>query len=571
MNWKYLDWTRRNSSPLEVDLIEHYAAGKISRRDFVKRGTMIGLGSTAMAGVIAACGSDSPATDADGTTDEGGETTAAPSGQSGGIMVIAMQEASGGLDPVNMLDFASYAHIAQSFEFLVGSDELGGSIADTGLATAWAANDALDVWTFDLRPGVKWHSGGDLTSADVAATMDRLVEAENAGLAGVIDTGSVDASDPTKAVFQLINANGNFPALVSMFNSQSGITPADYELGTLLPDRPDGTGPFMLESYDGAEVAKYVRNPNWWGGEVPLDGIELRQFASIDTQVTALLAGDIDMVSDFDVLAGEQLLSDDSMTILTPPSAAHRQVWFNTANPNSQFTDVNLRKAIALSVDREQIIQALYKGRATIGNDHPVLSTLPFFDPDAVPQRDKDIDAAKEALAAAGVDSIDTVINVGDNQEIPDMAQLMSASAREAGINFTVNTTPQADFYSDSWCPESGEGEVFCYNSDEFGIVDWGHRPTPDVFLTSALQSGTIWNASAYQNTTYDALVTDYQVAADVEAQKAAISKIQTHLYDEVPALYLNFREYLGAHGPRVTGARITSLGQPLVGKASIV
>ena len=62
MNWKLLDSIRKNSSPLEVDLIEHYTEGAISRRDFLKRGAILGLGLTTMAGVIAACGGDAGTT-----------------------------------------------------------------------------------------------------------------------------------------------------------------------------------------------------------------------------------------------------------------------------------------------------------------------------------------------------------------------------------------------------------------------------------------------------------------------------------------------------------------------------
>ena len=177
MNWKYLDWTRRNASPLEVDLIEHYAAGKINRRDFVKRGTMIGLGATSMAGVIAACGSDSPDT-ATGTTTTAaaGATTAAPTaGATGGTIVVAVQPLGSGLDPIAMQDFGAYTHISQSFEFLVGVSQDSNISDQGGLATSWSSNDTGDVWTFELRQGVKWQSGGDFTSADVAATMDRLV------------------------------------------------------------------------------------------------------------------------------------------------------------------------------------------------------------------------------------------------------------------------------------------------------------------------------------------------------------------------------------------------------------
>ena len=108
--------------------------------------------------------------------------------------------------------------------------------------------------------------------------------------------------------------------------------------------------------------------------------------------------------------------------------------------------------------------------------------------------------------------AVDTILNVGDNQEIPDMGQLMSASAREAGINFTVNTTPQGDFYDRLLVPAaSGEDstDVPCFNSttsSESSTGVTGRRPI--VFLTSGMQSGAIWNGSSYQNAEYDALVT---------------------------------------------------------------
>ena len=104
MDWKRFDSIRRGASPLEVDLIESYAAGKISRRDFTKRGAIIGLGMTTMASVIAACGSDDEETttggDSGDDTDTGSGTTAAP--QAGGRLKIGIQQgdANSGLDPV---------------------------------------------------------------------------------------------------------------------------------------------------------------------------------------------------------------------------------------------------------------------------------------------------------------------------------------------------------------------------------------------------------------------------------------------------------------------------------------
>ncbi len=126
-----------------------------------------------------------------------------------------------------MQDLGSYGIVAQCFEFLttLGDSEMSPGIGP-GLAESWEPNEDGSVWTFNLRQGVTWHDGTDFTSADVAATMDRLAAADNAGLKGVIGPGSVDAIRSGQvAVFTLLAPNGNFPYLVSVYNAQSVITP----------------------------------------------------------------------------------------------------------------------------------------------------------------------------------------------------------------------------------------------------------------------------------------------------------------------------------------------------------
>jgi peptide/nickel transport system substrate-binding protein len=159
----------------ELDVIEAYAQCRISRRDFVKRGAIIGL-STPFMGAIAACGSDGDG-ETTATTPEGA-TTAAGGGASGGNLIVGIQQgdSSTGLDPVNMLEVGTYGVTSQSFEYLVG---LGadGNIDATALATGWSPNETGDQWTLDLRQGAKWQDGSDFTSADwgrdVANTYDR--------------------------------------------------------------------------------------------------------------------------------------------------------------------------------------------------------------------------------------------------------------------------------------------------------------------------------------------------------------------------------------------------------------
>ena len=142
MDWKRLDLARGASGPVEVDLIEAYAQGRIKRRDFVKRGTIIGLSVPFMGAIIAACGSDdgdSSSTDSGGTASTGTEASGG-GGAAGGSVIIGIQQgdANTGLDPVNMLDLGTYNILSQSFEYLVGLAD-DGNIGPFDLATLLAA------------------------------------------------------------------------------------------------------------------------------------------------------------------------------------------------------------------------------------------------------------------------------------------------------------------------------------------------------------------------------------------------------------------------------------------------
>ncbi len=577
MDWKRLDSARRRSGPLEVDLIEAYAQNRISRRNFVKRGTILGLSAPFMGAIIAACGSDAEEAESTGDTDTdtdtdsdtgesgGGEATA------GGELRVGIQfgDANSGLDPLNMLDLGTYGVLSQSFEYLVGLAP-DGNIGATALATEWSPNEDGTQWTFTLREGVMWHDGTPLTSADVAATIDRMVVA-GAGLAGVVSEGAVETPDDLTAVVNLDSANGNLPVLISIYNPQSLITPVDYDDGSTLDARAAGTGPWILDSHDpNTFTTTFTANEDYWGGRPNLDSITLIGFETEGNKVAAMQARELDMIQDFGAVAGSSLLNDGEFSVLSPPSANHRQLWFNTQLPSGgPFTDARVRQAIAYCLDRQQMVDTLFDGRAILGNDHPVHPSLPFFNADATPQRERDIELARQLLADAGQEGLTATLETGDILASPDMAAIVEQNCAEAGITLTVNTSANSDFYGEFWCtgaewgaqPETGGPGVPCGASAPIGIVDYGHRPTPDIYFGRALQTDGDWNSSNYASSDFDRLFTEYQSSIDVDGQMAAVGQIQSLLQEEMPAAYPFFFEYLSGHDQSVSGVEVTALG----------
>lgn len=580
MNWKLFDRLRRDAVPMQRAVMEDYQQGRISRRSFVKRGTLVGLSLPTMGAVLAACGGDDddaapntttggtdapPASTSPGTTPG---TTAPPT--AGGILTAGIQtgDSTSGLDPLNMLDLGTYAVCSQSFEYLVGLAEDEG-IGATGLATAWEPNEDGSVWTFTLREGVQWQDGTPFTSADVAATLDRIAVA--GGIVPGLTEGTTETPDELTVVVNLDGPNGNLPVLLSVFNTQSLITPADYTDGTTLDERPAGTGAWMLADFDATSFrVRFVPNPNWWGGSVNLDEVVLQGFDSGGTQVAAMAGGEIDLIQQFAVADGSNLLDNDAYVVLRPPSANHRQIWFNTQLPEGgPFTDPRVRQAVGYAVNRQLMVDTLYEGQARVANDHPVYPTFDGFD-ESQEQRPRDLEMARQLLSDAGyADGFDAVIQVGDLQEIPRMAAILEQDLREIGINATVGVTPNSDFYSEYWCtgaewgaqPETGSPTAPCGASAEIGIVDYGHRPTPDVYFGRALATGGDWNSSNYNSEAFDGHFADYQAATSAEAKSGPITAIQALLHEDTPAVYPIFFDYLSAHSSNVSGVQVTALG----------
>jgi peptide/nickel transport system substrate-binding protein len=390
------------------------------------------------------------------------------------------------------------------------------------------------------------------------------VAAGNSGLKGVIDDKSTKAVDATNVEFTLLSPNGNFPYLVSVFNPQSVITPKAYETGTTLDAKPNGTGAWKLESYDPSTGATFSRNPTWWGGTTPLDSISFVFFDAVGPQVTAYQGGQVDCIVQFDVLSGEPLLTDANTNVIATRAATHREIWMRV--DTGQFTKKEVRQALALSLDRPVMIEQLFKGRADLGNDHVIAPIYPYFD-DSVPQRARDIDKAKSLLAAAGTPTITATLHAGQLLEIPDLATLVKSQTAEAGFTLNVAVENLKTFYDAQWCPPKGNPP--CSGAAELGIVDYGHRATPDVYLNAALKTDGDWNSSQYSSAEFDAAFGEFQKAIGVDAQKAACKKIETILNEDVAIALPYWYNYLAGSSKKYSGIYSSALGQMFFSSAS--
>ena len=550
INYKLLDLLRRGRTPHENHLIDGLVRGAVSRREFLRYGSVLGLSAPVLGGLSGALGF-------------GLSTETARAGTPGGTIRYGQIVPAAAIDPVKIADGGGITVLSQVGETLVlSAPDLS---AQPLLAESWSPNADGTVWTFKLRKGVKFHNGKVMTADDVVATFDRLSDPANGSNAlsvftGMLSKGGTKKVDDLTVAFHLDAANGNFPYAVSTDNYNSVIIPAEFPANyeaTMI-----GTGPFKLEKYTAKVGASFVRNTDYWGTPALPDRVEATFYDDYQPQILALQGGEIDVIQQLPVLQAAGLLSDPGFTIIATPSSAHEQVHMrNDADP---FKDKRVRQAIALCLDRPKLAQGLMRGKAQLGNDSPFMPAYPSTDK-TVAQRALDLAKAKQLMAAAGMkDGFKTTLTTEKYLEIPDYAVLIQNAVKEIGGDIKLNIMDQGAYYGDAVPGKSP------WLDSDMGITDYGHRGVPNVFLQAPLLSTGTWNSAHFNNAEYDTLAKGYIAALDLEAQKATAGKIQTLLLDQTPVLFSYFYDFLTVTKAGAAGVVPTAMGHLMLGQASL-
>jgi len=550
---KRLGQLREGQGEIANHIIDEFAAGRLSRRDFVRRGTVVGISVPLLGSILAACGSSGTS-----SSPSGGSSSAA--GAPGAVIKAGIVTPTGAINPVTVADQGGLDMLGQTGEYLCLSTQT--LTLKPVLATSWTPNSKADVWTFKIRPGVKFHNGQALTADDVVYTYQLHTNPKGeanalSAFGGVLTPAGVKKVDDFTVEFHLSAPNGNFPYLTSSDNYNMIILPKGYDpakwQSTFL-----GTGPFKLGSYTPKSGATFTRNESYWGKKALPSSTQFTFYDTQNPMILGLTGGTIDVVGQFAVAGAQELLTG-SYNIIKLKSSAHRQL--SMRNDKAPFTDARVRQAIALTLDRPAIVKALFQGFADVGNDSPFAPVYPSTNT-SVAQRTKDIAKAKSLLAAAGHGSGFSTQLVTENfVEIPQYAQIVAQSAKEIGVNIGLKVESSSQYY----------GKATFGNSDwldaTMSLVDYGHRGVPNAFLTSALKTynakaGTgTWNAAHFSNAQFDKLAAQYVAASDLSTQRNISGQIETLLLDQTPVVFGYFYNFLTATAQGVTGVYPTAVG----------
>ena len=406
------------------------------------------------------------------------------------------------------------AHTHRSYLTMITKDNGLGPDLATGVG---GEPDAAE-WTFTLNENATFHSGRKVTAQDVVDSLNhhRGDDSTSAAKALLTDVTELKADGENTVVITLSRGNADLPWLMTDYHF--AICPSNGD-GTIDWQSGDGCGPYKIETGEFGIQWELSRHDGWHGEGAYFDNVNIIVLNDPNARQTALVTGDVDCVSLIELKTMALMSRNPDIKVDNIPSggAITMPMHCNTA----PFDDVNVRNALKLAIDRDEIIEKISFGAATKANDFHLSPVQPYW-PDDIPQREYDPDQAKSLLKKAGQEGLSVNMSVAESvyTGAVDMCVLYAEQAKAAGININVVREPNDGYYSDVWLKKP------------FSAVSWGARPTPDVMFTLAYKDDAAWNESYWQNERFNELL--------LQAKGELDDSLRAEMYREMCVLMRN-------------------------------
>jgi peptide/nickel transport system substrate-binding protein len=417
--------------------------------------------------------------------------------------------------------------------------------------------------TMHIKDGIKWSDGTPLTSADFKFTQEMYVSPNNAVNSAypydMID--SIDTPDDKTVVINFTDPfapwlallwHGLMPAhiLQPVYDAEGTLDNAAWNSAPTV-----GLGPYVFDKWETGSYARFVKNDNYWGTPANIDEVFFRFVPDQAAQITSLQAGDADLGYWFD-FNDAQKLKDAGFDVVVVPNGYNEGIFFLMNNTGAEYDgkpignpallDVNVRKAIAMGIDRESLNQRLNLGYTTVPASF--WDSFPTYNNPPLTNYPYDPEGAKALLDAAGwvdsngdsvrdKDGVELVLTYGTtNMEKRQNAQVV-VQEQLASIGIKVNI-------------QSYESDLFFGSYDQAGpaatgqvdLMEWSDAPLfpdPDIYYwycdeipTPEYPAGSNWFFMCDEK--LDSLMALQTTQVDLAARQQTISEINQIFYDQV-------------------------------------
>jgi peptide/nickel transport system substrate-binding protein len=498
------------------DLASQTRQGKLDRREFIKRAAALGIAAPFATSLLS-------------------QSVQAATPKKGGKFVMGMGYGSTtdtlvpGQDENGFVGSISLGFRNQLTEV----DNNGKTIPE--LAESFEASADAKTWIFKLRQGVEFHNGKTMTADDVIPSFNhhRGEDTQSAGKAFLTTVTSITKKGKYEVEFKLEEGNADFPSIVS--SGQFPIVPAND--GVLDWQSYVGTGGYTLENFEPGVRASFKRAPNYFKSDrAHFDEVEMISLLDTTARQNAAMNGDVHSISRVDPKTVHLMARVNKLKIVEVTGTLHYT--FPMRVDTAPFDNNDLRMAVKLSVDREQLVQKILLNHGALGNDHPISTANPYHNGD-LPQRSYDPDKARYHLKKAGMEGITLDLSASDAAfaGAVDATLLMKDSAAKAGLNINVVREPKDGYWSNVW------------NKKPWSACYWSGRPTEDWMFTAAYTAGGQWNDTAWHTgpaaDRFNKLVVEARAELDTSKRRELYYECQAIVSNDGGALVPMFANYI--------------------------
>ena len=411
------------------DLKTKLQVAGISRREFMGRAAALGASTAVISSLLASA-----------------DAIAAETPRKGGLLRLGL----GGGSTTDSVDITSYNDFVMIdvsrglFNGLIEWGEDGKPKPD--LASSFEPTNGAKDWIFNLRKGVKFSDGREFTADDAVYSLNlHRGDSKSGGAGSMKAIADVRKLDKHQIQISLAAADADLPYVLT-----------DYHV-LMIPDgfkdwaKPVGTGAFELEKFDpGVRISLKKVRDFWKEGRGHLDAVEVTVINDGSARINALISGQIDAINRVDHKAVAMLSKSPKVQIVRAAGGWHAVLAMEADKP--PYDNPDIRLALKFATDREQILKALFSGYGTLGNDHPIPPTDPYFN-NELPQRKHHPERAAFHFKKAGIAHPKILLQASDaafNAPLTK-ARCFRPAARQAGIKVDLKKEPAYGFWDNVW------------------------------------------------------------------------------------------------------------------------
>lgn len=394
------------------------------------------------------------------------------------------------------------------------------------LATEWSCNEDSTVWTFKIRDGVKFHDGSDLTAEDVKFTWEYSSDTANDGVnwvitgAGLID--NIEVPDEHTVVFNMKSSTPDWLFYAAQkIVSKSAVEALGGEMGGRI-----GTGPYVHTSQETGVNWVITRNDNYWGEKPVTEQITFLVITDASTRALTLKSGDVDAIFEANASDIVSFIADSNYNVYKAENSANVYIGMNCANGSLCESEI-VRRAVAMSVNRDDIVNACYENGACAVPSYNVINNVTpgYVDVDAVPY---DPEGAAQLLADNGISNL--TLNLITFAKYKSLAEVVQADLSLAGINVVITEYAQSGFTGNLRNDPTKFDMYINATSSSGGVLNIMTR----FFKTNATAS-----AMYYSDPTFDAMLDAGMASTTYDDMIAAYGGMQEYLAQTLPAIPL--------------------------------